>query len=149
MKKFMFLLAALTVSSVAQAKDSLDGCGLGWEVTDQKTYTATTTRSTTNAFVPPGFGMTTGTMGCEQLDIGKLDEQAADYVATNYESLKSELASGRGEYVDSLADAFGCSAQAEQMGARIQKNYSTVVAPARDSLQLYKNIRTEVANVCI
>ncbi|MBK9038693.1 MAG: DUF3015 family protein [Bdellovibrionales bacterium] len=49
---------------VSQAKDTMDGCGLGWEVTDSETMIGTTTRGTTNMFVPPAFGMTTGTIGC-------------------------------------------------------------------------------------
>ncbi len=61
------------------AGPTVDSCGLGWQVTDKKTYTATTTRGTTNAFIPPTFGMTTGTIGCEKLDIGKNDKEAADY----------------------------------------------------------------------
>lgn len=57
------------LGSVYAAQDTSpggsDGCGLGWEVTGEKTMLATTTRGTTNAFVPPTFGMTSGTIGCE------------------------------------------------------------------------------------
>jgi hypothetical protein len=147
--KFFFALALLVGSVAVHAEDKLDGCGLGWQVTQGKTYTATTTRGTTNAFIPPTFGMTTGTMGCDKLDIGAQDREAADYVASNYEQLKSEIAMGRGEYVDGMASAFGCKALANEIGAQLQKNYDTVVAPAQNSLELYKNIRTQIAGVCI
>lgn len=147
MKKLIIALTVVT-GSFAFAEDKLDGCGLGWQVTQGKTYTATTTRATTNAFVPPAFGMTTGTLGCDKLEIGKNDKEAADYVATNYEQLKSQLAQGRGEYVDGLSAAFGCQNAAE-VGAQIQKNYSSVVAPAANSVELFKNIRGQVAGVCI
>lgn len=148
MKKIA-LAIILAAGSAAFAADTLDGCGLGWQITDKKTYTATTTRGTTNSIIPPAFGMTTGTLGCDKLDIGKNDKEAADYVATNYEQLKSELAMGRGEYVDGMAAAFGCKAMSNEVGAQIQKNYSTVVAPANNSVDLYKNIRGQVAGVCI
>jgi hypothetical protein len=148
MKKIA-LAIVLAAGSSAFAADSLDGCGLGWQVTDKKTYTATTTRGTTNSIIPPAFGMTTGTLGCDKLEVGKNEKEAADYVATNYEQLKSELAMGRGEYVDGMAAAFGCKAMSEEVGAQIQKNYSTVVAPAQNSIELFKNIRGQVAGVCI
>ena len=148
MKK-LILVSAMIVGAAAYAEDKLDGCGLGWQVTQGKTYTATTTRGTTNAFVPPTFGMTTGTLGCEQLDVGAKDKEAAEFVASNYEQLKSQLAMGRGEYVDGMVSAFGCKANSEVIGSRLQKNYSSIIAPAQNSIELYKNIRGDIAGVCI
>ncbi len=165
MKKMLLLVAVSVVSATAfgagkamspttytsgvAGADKLDGCGLGWQVTDKKTYTATTTRGTTNAFVPQTFGMTTGTLGCDKLDIGKNDKEAADYVATNFEVLKSDLARGEGEYVTALATAMGCQSAAPAVGQQLQKNYNQVVAPAATALELYKNIKSNVQTVCI
>jgi hypothetical protein len=150
MKKLVLcMLATAAVGSLAHAADTLDGCGLGWQVTDKKTYTATATRLTTNMVVPPTFGMTTGTLGCEQLDVGRNNKEAADYVATNFEVLKTELAAGRGEYVDALAGAFGCSSNAAEVGVRLQKNFDRVVAPARNAVELFQGIKGELTGVCI
>ncbi len=138
----MFIAAALLVGSVSQARDTMDGCGLGWEVTDKATFLGTTTRATTNAFVPPTFGMTTGTLGCKQLAFAKIDTEAATYVATNYQSLRSELAQGQGEYVSAMTEVFGCGADsAAAVGQKIQKNYNTVVAPAKDATELFYNLK--------
>lgn len=145
--KLVLAIAMVLGATSAMAADTLDGCGLGWQVTDKKTFTATTTRGTTNAFVPPTFGMTTGTLGCEKLEIGSNDKEAADYVATNFEVLKSELAAGRGEYVSALAKTMNCSPEA--FGSQIQKNYNTVVAPAATAADLYKGIKAETKEVCI
>jgi hypothetical protein len=93
--------------------------------------------------------MTTGTMGCEKLEVGKNDKEAADYVATNFEVLKTELAAGRGEYVDALAGAFGCSSNSALVGEKLQQNYDKVVAPAKNAVELYKGIKGELAGVCI
>lgn len=143
MSKFSFsIVAALLASMVSHAADTLDGCGLGWQVTDKKSYTATTTRATTNVVVPPTFGMTTGTMGCDKLEVGANEQKGMNYVATNFEVLKTELAMGQGEYVDGMIDAMGCSANA---GAKVQSQYKTVVAPAKNAVELYKGIRS----VCI
>jgi len=147
--KSLVILATVAFASVGFAADTLDGCGLGWQVTTKKTYTATTTRGTTNGVIPPTFGMTTGTMGCDKLEVGQNNKEAADYVATNFETLKSELAKGQGEYVVALADSFGCKRSAEAVGAQIQKNYSNVVAPAHNSTELFNNIRGEIQNICL
>ena len=148
MKKLTLIAALLSLASVAKAADTLDGCGLGWQVTDKKTYTATTTRATTNAFVPPTFGMTTGTLGCNQLEVGQVDKEAANYVATNYEALKSELALGAGEHVSAMSTAFGCGSKASEIGAQIQQNYENTVAPATTATELFYNIKAQVAEVC-
>ena len=149
MKVIALSTLVLFFSAGAFAADSLDGCGLGWQVTDGKTYTATTTRGTTNAFVPPTFGMTTGTIGCDQLDVGANDKEAANFVATNYEVLKTELAKGEGVYVQAMADAFGCTARTAELGKAIQNNYSSVVSAAQSDLEMFKNIRQTANSVCI
>lgn len=142
MKKLVFFAAALLVASVSQARDSMDGCGLGWEVTDKGTFLATTTRATTNAFVPPTFGMTTGTLGCKQLTFAKVDTEAATFVATNYQSLRTELAQGQGEYVSAMVEVFGCGSNStSSISNKIQKNYNTVVAPAKDATELFYNLK--------
>jgi hypothetical protein len=143
------IASAFCGSVFAASAPKTDSCGLGWQVTDKYTYTATTTRATTNAIIPPVFGMTTGTLGCDQLEIGANDKQAADYVATNFEVLKTELAAGRGEYVDALAGAFGCKAKSAEVGAALQSNYDRVVAPAATPVELFRGIKSEIATVCI
>mgnify|MGYP000261576848 CR=1 FL=1 len=142
MKKIIALAIPFLVGAAAQAADTLDGCGLGWQVTQGKTYTATATRLTTNMFVPPTFGMTTGTIGCDKLDVGQNEQESLNYVASNFESLKTELAMGEGEYVDGLANTMSCSAD---LATKVQSNYDQVVAPATDAFELYTNIKT----VCI
>ncbi|MFN7727994.1 MAG: DUF3015 family protein [Bdellovibrio sp.] len=144
--KLVFAIIML-IGASAMAQDKLDGCGLGWQVTDKRTYTATSTRGTTNFLVPPAFGMTTGTLGCDKLDVGSNDKEAADYVATNFEVLKSELANGRGEYVSALAKTMNCSSAA--FGSHIQQNYEKVVAPAATAADLYKGIKAETKELCI
>ena len=46
--------------------------------------------------------MTTGTLGCDQLEMGSNDKKAADYVATNFEVLKTELGKDSGAAVSSI-----------------------------------------------
>ena len=86
-----------------------DSCGLGWEVTQEKTFFATTTRGTTNAVVPPTFGMTSGTIGCEQHSVAAKDMPAARYVVTNFDTLRHEISMGSGEILLGLSQLMGCS----------------------------------------
>lgn len=154
MKKLLIALTVVAagVSAYAQkgpvaGRDSLDGCGLGWEVTDSRTMIGTTTRGTTNAVVHPGFGMTSGTLGCEQISFAQNEEQAATFVASNYQTLKSELAVGQGEYVSAMIESFGCpSSQVPAISAKIQQNYNTVVAPTQNATELFNNLKQEVGH---
>jgi hypothetical protein len=146
MKKLaLFAVIALSVGS--HARDSFDGCGLGWEITNKKTVLATTTRGTTNAVVPPTFGMTTGTIGCNQFEgIASSEKQNAEYVAQNFEAIRSELAIGTGEYVDATAQSFNCDSKS--FSSHIQQNYNSVVAPAQNGIELYNNLKSAAAEVC-
>ncbi len=135
MRKLVLLAAVLALPGFSYAADTMDGCGLGWQVTQSETLIGTTTRGTTNSIIPPAFGMTTGTIGCKKLDFAANEREAVNYVVNNYPNLKQQLASGHGEYVDGLTEVMKCDAQ------KIQKQYDTVVAPARDGAELYKNIR--------
>lgn len=146
MKKLLFAVVFASVAS-AQAADTFDGCGLGWQVVDGKTMIATTTRATTNAFVPPTFGMTTGTLGCDKFSsFASNEKQSAEYVAKNFDSIRSQLALGSGEYVDATAQSFNCDSAS--FGSHVQQNYNTVVAPAQDGIELYNSLKQAAQNVC-
>ena len=74
-------------------------------------------------------------------------EKSAAFVATNYSNLKSEIAEGNGEYVAGLVESFGCS-NVDAMSSRLQENYTTVVAPAKDAKELFYNIKGQIGS-CI
>jgi len=158
MKKLLLCSMIVAVAAVSQAKepmeyltgkvakaDVIDGCGLGWQVTDSRTFIGTTTRGTTNMTVPATFGMTSGTLGCEKIQFAKNDEKAATFVSTNFQTLKAELAEGQGEYVAGMIQSFGCSSeQVQAISNKIQGNYKSVVAPAQNAQQLFLNLKKEI-----
>lgn len=124
-----------------------DGCGLGWQVTDKRTMIGTTTRGTTNAVIPPTFGMTSGTIGCEQHQFAKNEMNAVNYVASNTEALSVEMAQGSGEYVTGLALEMGCSAtQIPAFGQALQNNFEAIVPASANGAQMYKNVRNMIRN---
>jgi len=119
------------------------GCGLGWQVTKKRTMIATTTRGTTNGFVHPSYGMTSGTIGCEQHSFAQEDRPAAAYVASNQEQLKMEMAEGRGEYLSAFARTLGCSdADLGAFGQMTQKNYESIVDDSSENM--LKNVKREM-----
>jgi hypothetical protein len=140
------MAAVLLISFSAQARDSSDGCGLGWEVTSKTTFSATSTRGTTNAFVPPTFGMTSGTLGCAKHDlVKKKDEAAAFYAVENYDSLRQEMAEGSGENLRAFASLMGCEGSAYQGFARlVQSRFSAIAADSDTRLNLVLNVRSEL-----
>lgn len=142
MKKLMMVVGMMLVGFSAQAKGGgSDGCGLGWQVTQKKSLVATTTRATTNAIVPPTFGMTTGTIGCDQHSIARRDVPAAQFVATNYDALLMDMAQGEGESVAALAATLGCGDSAA-FGAMTRREFSSLTEGA-DSLELVRRLREE------
>lgn len=141
MKKLVLVLALALVGGVAQASTGggSDGCGLGWQVTQKKSLLGTFTRATTNAVVPPTFGMTTGTIGCDQHSIAMRDVPAAQFVATNYDALMMDMAQGEGENLSALSNSLGCS-NVKAFGEATKKNFSALTQDA-DSLELVRRLR--------
>ena len=133
--------------SAGQQQLGTDSCGLGWQVTDKKTMVATTTRGTTNAVVPATFGMTTGTLGCDQHSFAKREVNSAVYAANNFETLSTEAAQGQGEFVTAFADSMGCSDSAA-IGKLMQDNYASVSASS-NGIEMYKNVRTLIRSNAI
>lgn len=122
-----------------------DGCGLGWQVTQKKTMLGTTIRGTTNAVVPPTFGMTSGTMGCDQHSIAKNDMEAAKFAYNNQDSISIEMAQGQGEYLAGLAKTLGCDDQVQAEFAKMtQDNYASIVGEGQSALRLIQNVKSQI-----
>lgn len=154
MNKLLLALLVLSFSVAAQAnapkrvsgehgEPDSDSCGLGWQVTKNKTFLGTTTRGTTNAFVPPTFGMTSGTMGCVQHPFAKKDQPAAAFAMANYETLAVEMAEGRGEFLDGFAHALGCSNPAA-FGKMTQEQYKIIMGGRSSPVRMFENVKQQI-----
>mgnify|MGYP001575723609 CR=1 FL=1 len=145
-----FAAAAKGVAPVAKGAvdvgDPGDGCGLGWQVTDKRTLIASTTRGTINGFVPPTFGLTSGTIGCMKYDFAKNEEAAATFAYANSDSLRTDMAEGHGEYLAGMARSFGCSdAVTSRFGEVTQKNYSEITQDgAASPIQMFRNLQQQI-----
>jgi hypothetical protein len=143
MMKLLLVVGLFVGVSTAQAGSpgGSDMCGLGWQITQKKSFLGTSTRGTTNAFVPPTFGMTTGTIGCDQHSLAKNDVPAAQFVATNYDALLMDMAQGQGESLQALAATLGCG-NAAAFGSMTRREFSSLTEGA-DSLELVRRLRIE------
>ena len=153
----VLLSALLSTTAVLAAKGSsassgsaglndagTDSCGLGWQVTQKKSFLATTTRGTTNAFVPPTFGMTFGTIGCDKHSFAKNEQAGVTFALANQENLSIEMAQGEGEYVAGFAQALGC----QDVGAfaqMAQVHYTDIVKDNGSAVDLYKNVKHQIS----
>jgi hypothetical protein len=152
MKKLMILFAVflmqLPVKSVKAegTEPDTDSCGLGWQVTKKKTLSGTTTRGTTNMFVPPSFGMTTGTIGCSKHSIAKKDGEAFRYAMVNYDALTVEMAKGKGENLYAFARTLGCSDAGQTAFAKMaQSKFTTIIDSQNTSaLDMFTNVKREM-----
>ena len=121
-----------------------DSCGLGWQVTKKKTMFGTTTRATTNGFVPPTFGMTSGTIGCAQHPFAKNEQAAATYAMVNYDRLSIEMAEGHGAYLNGLARSMGCS-DVQAFGKMTQSHYQELLPQGQDSaVKMFQNLKQQI-----
>ena len=118
-----------------------DSCGLGWKITQERTLMATTTRGTVNFFVPPSFGMSTGSLGCEKHGFALKEANAASYAAANFEPLKGDLAKGKGEYLEAFAFAMGCL-DTSALGSSVRAHFREILpAAGGNGHDLYRNVR--------
>ncbi len=145
----LVLVALVLVSSSAFAQQNAagsDSCGLGWQVTKKKTFSATTTRGTTNSVIPPTFGMTSGTMGCDQHSLVKADMKSLHYADANYENLMAEIAEGQGEFLTGFVQAMGCAPSA-QINSTLQSNYGTI-SSGKTAGDLVRNAKAIIGRSC-
>jgi hypothetical protein len=137
--------SAFAASSGGTAGGGSDGCGLGWQVTQKRSLIATTTRGTTNAVVPPGFGMTSGTIGCDQHEFAVNDQKAIQFVASNYEPLMSEMAEGRGEYLQAFHQTMSCAPGTYgQFTTTLQKSFPTLSTNSGNVVNFYNGVKQEL-----
>lgn len=109
MRKFVLAAAVLAFTALPAANAFADatgaGCGVGTMIfKGQRGVLPQILAATTNgSFGNQTFGMSTGTLGCEQDGLVLNEHERSMYVAANYEQIKQDMARGGGEYLTDLA----------------------------------------------
>ncbi len=137
MKKTVVAGAGLALSLLtagagfAGQADKNCGCGLGtilWEGKADGSVISQSLQATTNAtFGNQTFGITSGTLGCEQpVNIVKNDRILA-FTRDNLDSLARDIAFGQGETLDALVELMEVpAAERSALFARLQLNFDNI-----------------------
>jgi hypothetical protein len=112
MRKIAVLASFLTVfwAGVAFAQQAAHntGCGLGtilWENKADGSVLSQSLQATTNAtFGNQTFGITSGTLGCEQPEKVASNERLIEFATANLDTLARDIARGQGESLDTMAE---------------------------------------------
>jgi Protein of unknown function (DUF3015) len=109
MRKLVLAAAVLAMSALPATSAFADatgaGCGVGTMIfKGQKGVIPQVLAVTTNgSFGNQTFGMSTGTLGCEQDGVVMREHEKEVYVAANMDQIKLDMARGGGEYLATLA----------------------------------------------
>ena len=138
MKKILipFLILALSSVMVLPAfAGSNTGCGLGSMVWDGnadttlfQVFEATTNATSGNQT----FGITSGTLGCDQPSSFVVNERLQEFAGANMDSLARDIAMGQGESLSTLAELMEISNQ-DQFASTLQANFDTIFVTGTES----------------
>ena len=133
MKKILLISVVLLfmVSGAALAAEPRDncGCGLGTLLFDGKGgLVQQILAATTNGFLgTQTFGISSGTLECNQPSTWASNEQLNKFVAANMDNLAKDAAMGQGEYVDTLAELMDVpGSKRAEFSQMLQDNFSNI-----------------------
>lgn len=143
MKRFVVaglaLVFAVTVMlpgvSYSAGYNENTGCGLGnmiFKEIGQDSILFQALAVTTNMFLGnQTFGITSGTLGCKKPTKVVENEKVEKFVADNMDSLAQDMAMGRGESLDTLAELMGVPAEKKaEFYAALQSNFTKIYTSA-------------------
>lgn len=148
-RKMLMAVAAVFAAGAAYAGGQNDaGCGLGSMLFKEDKPVHQIVAATTNGTSGnQTFGITTGTLGCSSGGLLKAGKEREVFVATNLRALEREMASGKGQYVSSLAALSGCSAAKDEFAAFSKANYEKIFTGANTTpLNLIENLDRAMAS---
>ncbi|TDO98823.1 DUF3015 domain-containing protein [Marinomonas balearica] len=134
MKKLILsaALATASISSFAAGGHGPAGCGLGSQVfTDANEWYEHVLAATTNGSSGnQTFGMTSGTLGCEDAN-GPFSSSVAVFINDNLEPLAVDSAKGHGETLAALGQLIGVESQDQAVFEEtMQTNFDSIFASA-------------------
>ncbi len=130
------LLAAATAFA-GQAQDNC-GCGLGtilWEGKSDGSVMSQSLQATTNGtFGNQTFGITSGTLGCDQPANIIKNDRALAFTRDNLDVLARDIAFGGGENLDTLAELLEVpAAERSALYSRLQNNFNSIFTSGEES----------------
>jgi hypothetical protein len=113
----------------AAGMDGSSGCGPAWYVLKVESLLSSFGRSLTNGILSPivTLGMTFGTSNCAKHSIVLENKQSLEFISSNYEQLKVDVALGHGSYLDQFSGLMGCDgASAKVLSHTLQGHFNAI-----------------------
>jgi hypothetical protein len=139
------------ISAASAVEQRNVGCGLGTMAFEgQNGLLSQVAASSTNGlFFNQSFGITSGTLQCQQHQTITMNERVNTFVAENMDSVAKDIARGEGEYLDTMASLMEVQ-QAEwpHLYAVLQQNFSRIyTSPAVTPADVLQNISAVVGSM--
>jgi len=134
MKKLVLSVALVCLCAapvLAGQADKNCGCGLGtllWEGKADGSVVSQSLQATTNGtFGNQTFGITSGTLGCEQPANIIKNDRALAFTQDNLDTLARDISMGRGETLATLAELLDVPAQSRgDFNTKLQANFASI-----------------------
>jgi hypothetical protein len=133
MKKLLIVMLLLTVAAPAIAGQAASntGCGLGtvlWGAEADGSVISQSLQATTNGtFGNQTFGITSGTLGCDQPANFVKNDRLLAFTADNLDLLARDIAAGQGETLATVAELLEVpSADQPAFNAALQTNFEKI-----------------------
>jgi len=141
---FAFSLILAGTAFGQELKENV-GCGLGtmiFEETKDSVAIQVLAATTNGSFGNQTFGITTGTLGCRTPAKWVSNELLNNFVAANMDTLAKDIAMGRGEALDTLAELMGVAeAKRPEFYSTLQANFQKIfTSQAVQSADIIDNI---------
>ncbi len=113
MKKILFAAVLITPMASAMAAPNNVGCGLGSTLWDGKdgVFPQILAATTNNTLGNQTFGITSGTLGCEEGGVVQASAAVNMFAGANLDALSRDMSVGQGESLASLAQLMGIKAE--------------------------------------
>ena len=151
MKKVLVLVLAgvlvMAGSAYARGARANCGCGLGSMIFEgQDGLMSQTAAATTNGtFGNQTFGISTGTLGCDRPDNFVQNEKVNIFVSENMDNLATDIASGKGESLNTLAELINMPSEKRPVFFTALQNNFDKIYPS--STVTHKEVIENIAKV--
>ncbi len=125
------------------------GCGLGSLVIGNEPGLIQVFAATTNGTLGnQTFGMTSGTSNCDKQAKFASNKRLTEFVQANMDNLAKDVAMGKGESIETLAELMGVSSEKRPViYAKLQSNFSNIFTSEKAEVSdVVDNIVTVINN---
>jgi len=138
LNRILAIMLLLAGSSSFAYNYGMAGCGLGsMAFRDQPGKIQIVAALLNHFVVPQTSAISTGTSNCTEVSSADVANQ---YIESNSDSLKKDIAQGSGETLKGLLTLWGCG-NVEKVGANLQSNFQQIYDGSDNNVELGTNLK--------